>query len=87
MAKVKVDDMAEEPVVDSERIDHEKIVEKVVKETFTDPGDGAVDNTIPVIVGVVVGLLTLLLIYFISKRRSLGRGEYSQLLNLIVIST
>ena len=79
MAKVKVDDMAEEPVVDSEHIDHEKIVEKVVKETFADSGEGAVDNTIPIIVGVVVGLLTLLLIYFISKRRSLGRGACSEL--------
>ena len=35
----------------------------------------AADNTIPLLVGVAVGLLTLLLIYLISKRRSLGRGE------------
>jgi len=31
------------------------------------------DNTIPLLVGVGVGLLTLLLIYLITKRRSLGR--------------
>ena len=77
MAKVKVDDMdlAREPVVNSDDIEQEKIVEKIVKETFTDSGDIVVDNTIPIIVGVVVGLLTLLLIYLISKRRSLGRGK------------
>lgn len=82
MAKPKVDDMAtEEPTVNSDNFDKEKIVEKVVKETFTTSGDDIVDNTIPIMVGVVVGILTLLLIYFISRRRSLGRGKVC--LNLI----
>ena len=52
------------------------IKEKVVhEENFSDGfKDVNPDNTIPLLVGVAVGVLTLLLIYLFTKRRSLGRG-------------
>jgi signal recognition particle receptor subunit beta len=51
------------------------IKEKVVhEENFSDGlKDVNPDNTIPILVGVAVGVLTLLLIYLFTKRRSLGR--------------
>ena len=54
----------------------ELIKERVIhEESFSDGlKDGSPDNTIPLLVGVAVGILTLLLIYLFSKRRSLGRG-------------
>ena len=54
----------------------ELIKERVIhEESFSDGlNDGSPDNTIPLLVGVAVGILTLLLIYLFSKRRSLGRG-------------
>jgi len=53
----------------------ELIKERVIhEENFSDGlKDGSPDNTIPLLVGVAVGILTLLLIYLFSKRRSLGR--------------
>lgn len=53
----------------------ELIKERVIhEESFSDGlNDGSPDNTIPLLVGVAVGILTLLLIYLFSKRRSLGR--------------
>ena len=49
MTKAKFDDMAtEEPSENSDNFDKEKIVEKVVKETFTNPDENIVyDNTTP----------------------------------------
>lgn len=53
----------------------ELIKERVIhEENFSDGlKDGSTDNTIPILAGVAVGILTLLLIYLFSKRRSLGR--------------
>lgn len=55
----------------------ELIKERVIhEENFSDGlKDSSSDNTIPLLVGVAVGILTLLLIYIFSKRRSLGRGK------------
>ena len=74
----KVKDIPKD-TVSSDAINDEDIIEKVVVEdSFTESADAVVDdNTMALMVGVVVGLLTLLLIYFITKRRSLGRGEYT----------
>ena len=36
------------------------------------------DNTIPIAVAVIVGLLTLLLYFLYTRRRRLGRGETLQ---------
>ena len=41
----------------------------------TTDSDTVQDNTIPLLVGVGVGLLTLLLIFLFTRRKSLGRGK------------
>lgn len=65
----------EAPLV-QETVSEDIIKEKVVhEENFSDGlKDVNPDNTIPFLVGVAVGVLTLLLIYLFTKRRSLGRG-------------
>ena len=59
----------------------ELIKERVIhEENFSDGlKDGSTDNTIPILAGVAVGILTLLLIYLFSKRRSLGRGNFKDI--------
>ena len=66
----------------------ELIKERVIhEENFSDGlKDGSPDNTIPLLVGVAVGILTLLLIYLFSKRRSLGRGTKINLKDIFVWS-
>jgi len=51
----------------------EDIIENI-KVTYEEiPSDAAPDKTIPILVGVGVGLLTLLLIFLFTRRKSLGR--------------
>ena len=70
------DDMAPSdipPTPESVEEDIEMVMEKVkTEEAFTDPGQ---DNTVALLVGVAVGILTLILIFIYTRRRSLGRGE------------
>ena len=61
------------PTPESVEEDIEMVMEKVkTEEAFTDPGQ---DNTVALLVGVAVGILTLILIFIYTRRRSLGRGE------------
>ena len=55
----------------------EMVMEKVeTEEAFTDEAtDPGQDNTVALLVGVAVGILTLILIFIYTRRRSLGRGE------------
>ena len=63
---------ASEDLPVKETISDDILREKVIpEESFSDVSP---DNTIPILVGVAVGLLTLLLIFIFTKRRSLGRG-------------
>ena len=66
---------SEAPSVE-ETVSEDIIKERVIpEETFSDDlKDVSPDHTIPIIVGVAVGILTLLLIFLFTKRRSLGRG-------------
>jgi len=66
--------LSEPPSVE-ETVSEDIIKEGVIpEETFSDDlKDVSPDHTIPIIVGVAVGILTLLLIYLFTKRRSLGR--------------
>ena len=70
------DDMAPSdipPTPETMEEDIEMVMEKVqTEEAFTDPGQ---DNTVALLVGVAVGILTLILIFIYTRRRSLGRGE------------
>ena len=67
---------SEAPLVE-ETVSEDIIKERVIpEEPFSDDlKDVSPDNTIPILVGVAVGILTLLLIYLFTKRRSLGRGK------------
>ena len=67
---------SEAPLVE-ETVSEDIIKERVIpEEPFNDDlKDLSPDNTIPILVGVAVGILTLLLIYLFTKRRSLGRGK------------
>ena len=61
------------PTPETVEEDIEMVMEKVkTEEAFTDPGQ---DNTVALLVGVAVGILTLILIFIYTRRRSLGRGE------------
>ena len=65
------------PTPETVEEDIEIVMEKVkTEEAFrdeaTDPGQ---DNTVALLVGVAVGILTLILIFIYTRRRSLGRGE------------
>ena len=65
------------PTPETVEEDIEIVMEKVqTEEAFTDeatePGQ---DNTVALLVGVAVGVLTLVLIFIYTRRRSLGRGE------------
>ena len=63
-----------------ETVSEDIIKERVIpEETFSDDlKDVSPDHTIPIIVGIAVGILTLLLIFLFTKRRSLGRGMSTQ---------
>jgi len=62
---------ASEDLPVKETISDDILREKVIpEESFSDVSP---DNTIPILIGVAVGLLTLLLIFIFTKRRSLGR--------------
>ena len=74
------DDMAPSdipPTPESVEEDIEMVMEKVkTEEAFTDETtDPGQDNTVALLVGVAVGILTLILIFIYTRRRSLGRGE------------
>ena len=76
------DDMAPSdipPTPESVEEDIEMVMEKVkTEEAFTDEAtDPGQDNTAALLVGVAVGILTLILIFIYTRRRSLGRGEQS----------
>ena len=75
-ANVKDTPPLSEPPSVEETVSEDIIKEGVIpEETFSDDlKDVSPDHTIPIIVGVAVGILTLLLIYLFTKRRSLGRG-------------
>ena len=74
------DDMAPSdipPTPETVEEDIEMMMEKVqTEEAFTDEAsDPGQDNTVALLVGVAVGILTLILIFIYTRRRSLGRGE------------
>ena len=74
------DDMAPSdipPTPETVEEDIEMVMEKVeTEEAFTDEAtDPGQDNTVALLVGVAVGILTLILIFIYTRRRSLGRGE------------
>ena len=65
------------PTPETVEEDIEIVMEKVkTEEAFTDEAtDPGQDNTVALLVGVAVGVLTLILIIIYTRRRSLGRGE------------
>ena len=65
------------PTPETVEEDIEMVMEKVeTEEAFTDEAtDPGQDNTVALLVGVAVGILTLILIFIYTRRRSLGRGE------------
>ena len=74
------DDMAPSdipPTPETMEEDIEMVMEKVkTEEAFTDEAtDPGQDSTVALLVGVAVGILTLILIFIYTRRRSLGRGE------------
>ena len=76
------------PTPETVEEDIEIVMEKVkTEEAFTDEAtDPGQDNTVALLVGVAVGVLTLVLIFIYTRRRSLGRGEKNFLLILISLN-